>query len=491
MAHPFFVKDRQHRWVMVNDAACAFLNLPRSALIGKTDTDYSPPEEARAFYATDEQVFTTHALHTTEEPHTSNQGEQRVILTQKSYFEDESGEYILAFLTDITEQRRAEEQMRQTQKMEAIGQLAGGIAHDFNNLLTGILGYASILKTEVAPGSFVHEAAATIEHAAQRAAQLTSQLLGFARRGKFVSVPVDVHASIASVCTLLSHTIDKKITLVQHCTAARATVAGDPVQLEQVILNLMVNARDAITGSGVLSMSTAVAHLDEEFCRQQAMARPGDYLALRVTDTGHGIPPAIREHIFEPFFTTKETGKGTGMGLAMAYGIVKNHGGFIEVASEVGAGSTFTVYLPLTHTDEPCNDVPPAMTSATAHRCILVVDDDEIVRTVAMRMLEQIGYRVLAAGSGRAALDLYRAQHPAIDLVLMDLVMPDLDGCETISAMQQINPHVRAILSSGYVHDTHVAAQPNDTIVLFMQKPYTIEALSQHVEQALRHGERI
>jgi len=486
LAHPFFVKDRQHRWVMVNDAACAFLNLPRSALLGKTDMDYSPPEEARAFYAADEQVFATHVLHATEEPHTSNQGEQRIIVTQKSYFKDESGEYILAFLTDITEQRRQQEHMRQAQKLEAIGQLAGGIAHDFNNLLTGILGYASILKIEAEPGSFTHEAACTIEHAAQRAAQLTSQLLGFARRGKLLSVAVDVHASITAVCTLLSHTIDKKITLVQRCDAPRATVIGDPAQLEQVILNLAVNARDAIAGGGVLSISTDGALLDEEFCRTQLAATPGNYLVLRVTDTGDGIPPAIRERIFEPFFTTKEAGKGTGMGLAMVYGIVKNHGGFIDVESEVGAGSTFAVYLPLAHADAVRDVVTLHMTPATTPRCILVVDDDDIVRMAAVRMLDQLGYRVLAADSGRTALELYRAQQHLIDLVLIDQVMPDLDGRETISAMQQINPGVRAVLSSGYMQDAQLSALLDDTIVLFLQKPYTITSLSQSIEQALQ-----
>ncbi|MBE7558122.1 PAS domain S-box protein [bacterium] len=314
---------------------------------------------------------------------------------------------VLAVGRDITERKRLEAQLLHSQKMEAIGQLAGGIAHDFNNLLTGILGYANV-SPEAQPDTLAFEAAKTIEKAGERAAELTRQLLGFARRGKYMSVPVDLHEVVREVVNLLGRTLDKNIAIIQRLSADISLVQGDPNQLEQAILNLAVNARDAMPEGGELSLETHVARLDEDFCRRYLGVEPGPYLVVCVGDTGVGIPREIQDRIFEPFFTTKEQGKGTGMGLAMVYGIVRNHGGAIRVYSEVGRGSVFKVYLPLLEKPREAPVTPAGDAPRRGSGRILLVDDDEVVRKVGADMLRSLGYDVTPVCGGREAVEFYR-----------------------------------------------------------------------------------
>jgi signal transduction histidine kinase/CheY-like chemotaxis protein len=385
-----------------------------------------------------------------------------------------------ALAADIAERKRTEEQLRQSQKMDAIGQLAGGVAHDFNNLLTGILGYASLLVETGAPES--REAGRAILEAGQRAASLTRQLLGLARRGKLLNAPVDVHAIVDEVMRFLGRTLDRSIALERDLRARRAVVVGDAGQIHQILLNLAVNARDAMQGGGIMTFATE----EVEAAAGEELAA-GRYLAISVRDTGIGIPREIRERIFEPFFTTKPQGEGTGLGLATVYGIARNHGGTVTVASEPGNGSTFTVRLPLAGGAlEPPGEREKAEVPR-GHARVLVVDDEHAVRAVTSRMLGELGYRAVATGSARDALGEYRAARGSIDLVLLDMSMPEMDGLACLQALREVDPGVRVLVSSGYARDGRAQQMLDEGATGFVQKPFVLRELAEAVERALRH----
>ena len=351
---------------------------------------------------------------------------------------------------DITPQKQLEEQLHETQKMQAIGQLAGGIAHDFNNLLTGILGFAAILRDEMEPGSEHHEAAATIEHAAQRAAALTNQLLGFARKGSYRKTAVPMHSVIEEVMGLLSRTVAPTVRMHTEFRAERDAILGDPSQMHQIILNLAMNAVDAMPEGGRLVFASELRILTDADCANLPDLSPGPHLVISVNDTGCGMTPEVVEHAFEPFFTTKPKGKGTGMGLSMVYGIVHGHHGDITIESRVGHGSTFSVFLPLAARKKESPDPTPAPLPTSGIGAILVVDDEEIVRSVLTTMLQRMGYTVLTAGSGEEALAVYRAHGHSVDLAIIDMIMPGMDGEATFDALKAIDPHIKVILSTGY-----------------------------------------
>jgi len=387
---------------------------------------------------------------------------------------------------EIGERLRLEEQLRFSQKMEAIGQLAGGVAHDFNNLLGGILGYASVLKRETEHGSKAHEAAGTIEKAAQNAADLTKQLLGFARRGKFRSVSVDMHQLVREVVSLLERSLDKNIEIELDLEARRFSVKGDPGQLQQVLLNLAINARDAMPEGGHLSIGTSELDIDGFHPKWGSRVVPDRYVSITVSDTGHGIPPDIIDRIFEPFFTTKGHGAGTGMGLATVYGIADNHGGSISVEAEDGHGSTFEVVLPLCDDDTgDCEDTPPGSPASTTAR-ILVVDDQEIMRKTTADMLRHLGYDVVAVASGDDAVDHLAAHADEIDMVLLDMTMPGMSGSDCFSRLREIDADVRVVLSTGYGHQGKAQEIMDKGMKGFVQKPYDLDTLSAVIEKALK-----
>ena len=365
---------------------------------------------------------------------------------------------------DITQRRNLEEQLRQSQKMEAIGVLAGGIAHDFNNLLTGILGNAYLLKTPTPQNGGSTEAIHGIIDASERASQLTQQLLAFARRGKNQNAAVDVHKVVRSVVALLSRTIDKRIHIVTALESQRVAVSGDAGQIYQMILNLALNARDAMLEGGELRLSTQL--------------RNGS-LQISVRDTGGGIPDSIRAHIFEPFFTTKEPDKGTGLGLAMVYGIVKNHGGTIAFESSE-QGTLFDITLPLAvETRGPVPEPAASLGTGVLRGRILIIDDEPVVRRVLSKMLEELGFDVVGSEDSLEAIDFYRGGSAQIDLVILDLVMPRLGGKEVLARLREINPSVRAILSSGYDRAGVIKDILDQGSVSFLQKPYTMETLAE------------
>ena len=385
---------------------------------------------------------------------------------------------------DVTDRVHLEERLREAQKMEAVGQLAGGVAHDFNNLVTGILCHANLIRDAATPGEAVHEAAKTIEEAARRAAELTGQLLGFARRGKLENVPVDLAAAIAAAVTLVGPTLGEKVRVSRRIRTPRPLAMGDPGQLQQVVLNLVLNARDAMPDGGELAFQVDETELDAAAAARPDAA-PGRYVVLSVSDTGRGIAAEVRHRIFEPFYTTKPPGQGLGMGLAVVYGIVRNHGGWVEVESEVGRGTTLRVHLPAA--PEGAQVPPPVAPAPTPRRAgrILVVEDAEVVRRAVEQMLTRAGYEVVTASNGREAVACYAAHAGRLDLVIIDLRMPEMDGRACFRELKRLDPGVTAIVSTGYEADGAAQEMLDQGMVGFVRKPYQMEDLLGAVASAL------
>jgi two-component system cell cycle sensor histidine kinase/response regulator CckA len=497
------------RIVRANKAHCDIHRFPPEKITGMSPWDLVAPQYREELRQKHEAMFRGEI--------TTYGGNFRIVRGDgtEGWVEVRTGQMIwegrparLAIVQDITERVRLENDLREVQKMEAVGQLAGGIAHDFNNLMTGILCSAQLLKTGPGIPKSVYETADVIERAARRAAELTSQLLGFARRGMYQDVPVDLGATIQSVIQLMGGAIDPRITVETVLPPQPVWTHGDPTQMEQVVLNLTMNARDAMVGDGKLTFAAETLELDAAACIGRPRARPGRYVILSVSDTGCGIHKEFRDRIFEPFFTTKPIGKGTGMGLAMVYGIARNHGGWVEVDSEVGQGSTFRVYLPALVGQSPQYPAredgeagkkgrPMRAASAAKGRaresaapCILVVDDNEMVRKSLTRMLAGLGYSVVSAANGREAVATYGMFGSNIDVVIIDMAMPDLDGQECFQALYRLDPNVRAILCTGGPADAGARDMVGKGMVDFLQKPCRAEQLATAIAKALatRHG---
>jgi signal transduction histidine kinase/ActR/RegA family two-component response regulator len=385
--------------------------------------------------------------------------------------------------------RTAEEQLRHAQKMEAVGQLAGGVAHDFNNALTGILAHASLLSEELPDGTAARESADTIAAAAARAAELTKQLLGFARRGKLVAGPCDVNAVVRDVVRLLARTLDKRIRVVERLDERAPTVFGDSGQLQHAILNLAVNARDAMPDGGELRLGTAVVELDSAWCERHPGAVPGPNVAITVGDTGHGIPANVQERMFEPFFTTKGPGRGTGMGLSLVYGTIRAHGGTITVETDEGRGSTFTIHLPVSAAGAAATPSPGrSPVSARGRGTVLVVDDDQLPREAAARVLSDAGYDVHAVASGEEAVAWFRKNAAVTRAVVLDLLMPGMDGESCYQALRDISSDVRVVLVSGFDRHDRAEVLLERGVREFLPKPFAAADLTAAVDRATRHA---
>ncbi|RMG55540.1 MAG: PAS domain S-box protein [Acidobacteria bacterium] len=390
-----------------------------------------------------------------------------------------------ATVRDITRERELEAQLLQAQKLESLGTLVGGIAHDFNNMLTGILGFTQLLMRQVEPQSPIYEGLGRIEVLGERAADMIRQLLAFSRQDVGEKRRLMLRPFLKEVGKLLERVIPENIELLLNLSPEELWVEADPTQLQQVIMNLVVNARDAMPEGGRLQIAMAPVNLDEAFCRAHPDLQPGRYVRLGVSDTGVGIPEEIRSRIFDPFFTTKEVGKGTGLGLPVVYGIVKNHGGAIEVQSEVGKGTTVHIWLPLAERgavgEETARTEAPGGTET-----ILLVEDEPSVLELGKMALEHLGYRVLTAENGLEALTIYMAHRDEIALVILDMVMPRLGGPETFRELKRINPSTRVLLATGY-DTTQTAAQAllDEGASGLMRKPYQIHELAQAVRAAL------
>jgi PAS domain S-box-containing protein len=398
----------------------------------------------------------------------------------------EGGPHTLGIGIDVSERRRLEEQFQQAQKMEAMGHLAAGVAHDFNNLLTVISGHAQVLGMDPSVESHQQESVEAIRDAGKRAAALTRQLLSFSRKTVLQPRVLDLNAEVSETKKMLERVIGEEIRLTTVLATDLRAIEVDPGQLSQVLMNLTVNARDAMPRGGVLTVSTRNVDLDEAYCGHHSNATPGRYVALSVSDTGSGIAPEIRARIFEPFFTTKGAGKGTGLGLAMVFGAVTQSGGHIEVASEVGRGTTFEIYFPAVDAEPMVLDRSGDLDSnSVGSETILLVEDEPAVRALSQRALRSRGYTVLVATDGTDALRLSDEHRGAIDLVVTDVVMAGLSGRETVEALRQRRAAVRALYVSGYTDDEILRHGVLENEVQFLPKPFTPLELARKVREIL------
>ena len=388
-----------------------------------------------------------------------------------------------AIAEDITARRVLEDQFRQAQKMEAVGRLAGGIAHDFNNLLMVISGYTEILLDQLAPEHSLHAKAESIQQASDRASALTRQLLAFSRKQHLELKVTDINAIVTNMERLLRPLIGEDVELTTHLESAVGCTRADAGQLEQVIMNLVVNAKDAMPNGGKLSIRTAAITVDDSQGHENTFIKHGPYITISISDTGEGMDRETQARIFEPFFTTKEKGKGTGLGLSTVYGIVKQSGGYVFVQSEPGHGTTFTIYFP--RVDEPCDAVgatPASLAHSGGSETILLVEDEESVRQLVRETLATRGYRVLEASNGNAALAL-AASTDTIHLVITDVVMPGLSGHELVQQLMQARPGIKILYLSGYAEEAFTA--PLNAHQAFLQKPFTLQSLSRKVREVL------
>ena len=373
--------------------------------------------------------------------------------------------------------------MEQSKKLEVIGQLAGGIAHDFNNQLSGIIGFADLLRIHTKKNKKLSYFAENILKASNRASDLTTQLLAFARKGKYKSIPVNIHSLIHKVVTILLRSIDKTIQIKQHLEANPSNTIGDPTQLQNAILNIAINARDAMPNGGELKFTTSNVNLKKEYLPDgKGNIETGDFILLSISDTGVGMDEETRKHIFEPFFTTKGIEKGTGMGLAAVYGTIQSHHGAINVQSEQDHGSIFRIYLPeCIETDEESEElIVDYYTKGKG--TILLVEDEEVVSKMTSAMIENLGYNVVTCSDGAEAVEFFRKSFKKIDVVVLDIILPVIGGKKVFSDIRKIDKNSKIILYSGYSPDNEIRKILRKKNTEFIQKPFKLSEMSKKLE---------
>ncbi len=404
-----------------------------------------------------------------------------------SYIETEEGVFAIAFVSDISQRKRLEEQLLHAQKMEAVGRLAGGVAHDFNNMLTVIAGYNRMILDELSPLDPLRGYAEEILKAADRAGAITNQLLAFSRRQISKPRVIQINMAIAQTDKMLRRLIGEDVHLQLSLGSEIGNIRADPGHVDQAIVNLVVNARDAMPEGGRLTIETANVHLDEHYVRTHLGVAPGDFVMVAVSDTGIGMDAETRRRIFEPFFTTKEKGRGTGLGLATVYGIVKQAGGDIWVYSEPGRGTTFKLYFP--RVSEPVSEVVDSAGAeplkAAGQETVLLVEDEKAVRELTLKMLQQLGYSVLTAESGEGALELSGSHTGELSLLLTDVVMPGMSGRQLADALILLRPGLKVLFLSGYTENTVVHHGVLDSGVDFLPKPFSREVLGKKLREIL------
>lgn len=386
---------------------------------------------------------------------------------------------------DRRERKRLEQHVQQLQKFEAIGRLAGGIAHDFNNMIGAVMGWAELGYDEAPPESRIRERFQKIRDQARRAAKLTSQLLAFGRRQLLQPKKLNLNVLVQEEMSFLGKVIGADVEIKVVSAADLRVTMADPTQIEQVLMNLCLNARDAMPTGGKLVIETHNVEIGDEYCRTHAYGKPGSYVLLAVSDTGTGMDAATLERIFEPFFTTKEMGRGTGLGLATVYGIVKQHGGFIYVYSEPGKGTSFRIYLQAEIGVHEPRDAAPEAQPLRGTETILVADDHEGLRDSANEMLHALGYRTFLAHNGAEAFELFKAKCGEIDLILMDVVMPGLSGPEAYTKMAELRPGMKVIFTTGYTSEAAALMSLLEKGAAILQKPFGMTTLSQMIRSTL------
>ena len=494
--YPMAVIDLDtERFVAVNDASVRTYGFSRAEFLSMTAADIRPPDQLPAYREAMEKVRAAGGSFEAETVHVRKDGTPFEVHGKTSAMTFAGRPALLVATTDISDHKRAaaaleklEGQLRQSQKMEAIGQLAGGVAHDFNNLLGVIIGYSELLLRDLAAGSPGARRMTEIRNAADRAAGLTKQLLAFSRRQVLQPRVLDLNAVVAEAETMLARVIDENVEIVTVLGSGLRRVRADPGQIQQVILNFAVNARDAMPDGGRLVLETRNVDITADDGGRHPALPPGPYVVLLVSDTGHGMPPEVLEHMFEPFFTTRGQGHGTGLGLATVYGVVTQSGGHVEVESAVGSGTTFRVYLPVA---DPLSGEEPAGAGPALPRAsetVLVIEDAEPLREMVQEILEAEGYRVLSAENGQRALAVAAAHDGPIGVVITDVVMPGMSGPTVAEKLLALRPGARVLFMSGYTDEAMGQHGVLDGATHFIQKPFSADALLRKVREVLAQG---
>jgi PAS domain S-box-containing protein len=485
---PVVVCDRESRVLYFNPAFTRVFGWTLEERLGRPLEGFVPEDNQAETRVMMERLMAGESLFGLESRRYSKGGQILPVSVSGAVYRDRDGNPVgsIINLRDITEQKKLHGQLQHAQKMEAVGTLAGGIAHDFNNLLQAVQGYAELLfrgKPQDHPDCASLQ---KILNAAKRGAELTRQLLTFSRKVESRKRPLDLNYEVHEIQRLLERTIPRMIDIELHLADDLKIVNADPVQMEQVLMNLAVNAKDAMPQGGRLVIETKNVTLDGEFCKTHLGSKPGDYVKLGVSDTGHGMDSKTIAHIFEPFYTTKGPGKGTGLGLAMVYGIVKDHEGYITCHSAPAIGTTFKIYLPVL--DEPA-EIPEERERITrvkkGSETILLVDDEEFIRDVAVQLLREFGYTVLTAANGEAALEIYRKEHGRIDLVILDLIMPGMGGMKCLRELLKINPQGRVLVASGYSAGGPAREAIDAGARGYLGKPYDIDKMLTVIREVL------
>ncbi|GAB6097388.1 hypothetical protein JCM14469_36420 [Desulfatiferula olefinivorans] len=493
VADPLFVKDSDHRWVLVNDALCSFMGYDREAILGKGDHDYFPKAEADVFLAKDQRVLETGEANINEETLTDARGEVHTIVTKKTLYVDKAGRrFIVGIIRDITDQKRAQEERKQlesrltqAQKMEAVGTLAGGIAHDFNNILSAIIGFTELALLETDPGEKVTDKLRQVLTAGNRARELVRQILTFSRMTETAYAPLSLRIAVKEFLKMLRSVIPSTVAIESRLSVS-GLVMSDPTQIHQILMNLCTNAVHAMDDrGGTLTVSLDDIVIDRPETSPDPSLQPGAYVVVGISDTGRGIPGSLMDKIFEPFFTTKERGRGTGLGLSVIHGIVKNHRGAVTCRSVEGEGSTFSVYLPRLEAAQVEQPAPSPPRLLAGHERILFIDDEVILVNLVQDMLTGIGYDVVALASSSEALALFRRDPSAFDLVITDMTMPGLTGDRLAAEMLALRSDLPVILCTGY-HEHMTGARARSLgIREFIMKPVDMKTLTEAIRRVL------
>jgi len=478
--------SREHAVISCNRHGADLLGLPKHDIIGRSFSSlFVPLRQGVVDTMLDRMFADGRGVSDVEEQMVTALGSPFFVLLNSSLVIDEHGRTVTARIVarDITERKRMEGALLHAQKIDSIGNLAGGIAHDFNNILAAILGSASIMRRHLNDRTKLAKYVEIIESSARRGSSLTRQLLTFARKAETLAAPVDIHALIHETLDLYQRSVTKDIAVHTSLSAAPVTVNGDDGQIQQALLNLLLNARDAMPEHGTITITTDIVHADASTVSRFLSVRPGPFVEIRVADTGRGIPRALQERIFEPFFTTKDN--GTGLGLSVVYGVMQNHGGFVNLESEEGRGTTFSLFFP-----QHAEALPGAKRKKRSHiprgtEHILVVDDEPAVLEVARDILSHLGYTIYAASNGHEGVEFYRTRRGSIDLVLLDVNMPVMSGIEAFEQLRSLDPRVRIIIVTGYGKGVIEAPRFSSEVNGFVQKPFLLETLATKVRKVL------
>ncbi|MBI5635303.1 MAG: PAS domain-containing protein [Nitrospirae bacterium] len=487
----FIIIDPDYRIISANRAYCRQVKCLAENITGKHCYEVSHHLEKPCFWAGEEcapsRTFKTGAPSLAIHTHYDSDGKPLYIETRSYPIKDEAGAVtaVIETLNNITEVRKLEEQLRHAQKMEAIGTLAGGIAHDFNNLLSVIIGYGDVIQMRMKETETISPQLKEMVNAANRAAQLTRGLLAFSRKQLMELKAVKLCGIIADFKKMIERILGEDIELRLIPAAEDIAITADTGQIEQVLMNLVANARDAMSHGGILTIQTEVTGMDSHFIHVHGFGEPGRYATISVTDTGTGMDDATRQRIFEPYFTTKELGRGTGLGLSIAFGIVKQHKGFLECLSESGQGTTFRIYLPIASAADEKAEEKETPSSMRGTETILVAEDDPAVRLLMVQILNSFGYRVIDAVDGEDAVVKFRNHKEQIQLLLLDVIMPRKNGKDVYEDIKALKPDIRAIFVSGYARDLIKDRDVLDNGPEFLQKPVSTRDLLKKIREVL------